>query len=588
MTEEPGHPAQKIKEALAAGRARHEIASLPEEKLLDAILEAPDPRALVRAFAEEDFYFLVHRIGPDDSLPVLAAASRVQWEFLLDLEVWRRDRFDADSAEQWLKRLQEADSPRLVRWLLEDKNDLLDLFLFWTVEVRIREHDQDPSDFGEGFSTFDSVYYYRPRPPFGPPEAVEDRKKEREDFLPRLLEKIAEVDYLLYQNELLAATALIPAEAEEEAYRLRNVRLAERGFLPPEEAVGIYQRLKPEELRRRRRKRLLSEGEVVSKLPAPPFIEGHLPRDSFFARALGSIHSAGVLYQLQAEFAGLCNRIISADQVEIREPDALAAVVEKAAGYLSIGLAHLEGGEGGSPAGAARWIEAYPLIDLFRVGFGLVMTLKWRAQRWKKSSWFEAAAGLPLSFWDEAWLGVLGGLLMPRPQYFDCYRTGVLYREFSSLADIRQTEEELEKMIRMDRLLSRIGIDLLDRRSPQALTYKNLLLTLWARDTLDEADSNQRATLAAVLTRQAFSRLHRQLFPGPPPIDVTHPRRIADPVKTSVLTWLARCTGQDAEELGEQVGGILEALFSEIESELGSVAAERFDPRYIRLFLLAS
>ncbi len=171
MTEQGEHPAQKIKEALAAGRARHEIASLPEEKLLDAILEAPDPRALVRAFPLEDFYFLIHKIGPDDSLPVLAAASEAQWEYLLDLEAWRRDRFDPDSVERWLKRLHEADSPRLVRWLLEEKKDLLDLFLFRTVELRIREHDQDPSDFGEGFFSLDDVYYFRPRTPPGTPES---------------------------------------------------------------------------------------------------------------------------------------------------------------------------------------------------------------------------------------------------------------------------------------------------------------------------------------------------------------------------------------------------------------------------------
>ena len=39
------------------------------------------------------------------------------------------------------------------------------------------------------------------------------------------------------------ASVVIPAEAEEEAFRQRNVRLAEKGLLPFEEAVGIYQPL---------------------------------------------------------------------------------------------------------------------------------------------------------------------------------------------------------------------------------------------------------------------------------------------------------------------------------------------------------
>jgi len=41
---------------------------------------------------------------------------------------------------------------------------------------------------------------------------------------------------------LLEATHVIPAETEEEELRWRNVRLAEKGFLAFDEAIGIYQR----------------------------------------------------------------------------------------------------------------------------------------------------------------------------------------------------------------------------------------------------------------------------------------------------------------------------------------------------------
>ena len=36
----------------------------------------------------EDFYFLIHEIGIEDSLPLLSLASNRQMEYLLDLEVW--------------------------------------------------------------------------------------------------------------------------------------------------------------------------------------------------------------------------------------------------------------------------------------------------------------------------------------------------------------------------------------------------------------------------------------------------------------------------------------------------------------------
>ena len=66
---------------LAAERRR--ILSLTPEQALDAIAENPLPVTLVQSFSEEDLYFLVHHIGPDDALPILGLASNDQWEYLV-------------------------------------------------------------------------------------------------------------------------------------------------------------------------------------------------------------------------------------------------------------------------------------------------------------------------------------------------------------------------------------------------------------------------------------------------------------------------------------------------------------------------
>ena len=65
----------------------------------------------------------------------------------------------------------------------------------------------------------------------------------------------------------------------------------------------------------------------------------------------------------------------------------------------------------------------------------MALDLKWRAEKWREKSWFENQ-GLLLGFWSEEWLGVLGGLLIKKPLFFDNYKTGVLYREFVSMEDI--------------------------------------------------------------------------------------------------------------------------------------------------------
>ena len=69
---------------------RRKMLSLPPEKVVDRILADPQPAALVHSFPEQDFYFLINEIGPEDSLPLIALASNRQWDHIVDLETWQK------------------------------------------------------------------------------------------------------------------------------------------------------------------------------------------------------------------------------------------------------------------------------------------------------------------------------------------------------------------------------------------------------------------------------------------------------------------------------------------------------------------
>jgi hypothetical protein len=145
----------------ALQQKRKDILSLTPEAMLDRILSEDNPLPLVHSFPEEDLYFILHEIGLEDSLPVLALASAKQMDFVLDREIWRKDRMDVHALARWMNHMMEADAHRFTRWLMDEKTDLLEIFLHQAVEVRQREHDEDPSDFGDDFMTLDSVLYYR-------------------------------------------------------------------------------------------------------------------------------------------------------------------------------------------------------------------------------------------------------------------------------------------------------------------------------------------------------------------------------------------------------------------------------------------
>lgn len=563
-------------------KKRDEILSLPPEKALERILDDPNALELVHSFPEQDFYFLIHDIGPEDALPLLSLASNQQWEHIVDLETWQKDRIDNKSVTRWLNFLLEADPRRFLRWVLDEKLEFVEFYLFKNIEVRVREHDQDPSEFGDDFFSIDGVYYVR----FikTPIETEIDKlsDEQRREFINKFTQRLADFDHRTYQSVLLEATHVLPAETEEDNYRWRNVRLAAKGFLPFDEAIGIYQPIKPRDLKKQRAKQFFRslEDEEIAMLPVPQYPLKVLKEDNHFTRALATFEPDAVLQQVQVEFANLCNQIIVADHKTIREREELREIVRKACGYISIGLERLsDDRKKVDPQRAGALIAKHPLHQIFKVGFGGALELKWRAEKWLSQCWF-AQAGLRLTFWGEQWLGVLGGLLIKKPLFYDNYATGVLYREFISLDEIRQTESFFNQIKAVDELLSLMTINLASPASYGFLTYKNLILTLWARHYLGLSVKKVQP-----ITLKQFKVFYETLLPGEP--DADQLRTVPMEMKKSFLDWLSEDTGLKDYEITERVGQTFENLFTEIENEYGRVAAKDLDPRYVHLFLLA-
>ncbi len=560
---------------------RLQILALPPQEALDRILQDPQALPLVHSFPEQDLYFLIHDVGLQDALPLLSLASDKQWDHIIDLEAWQKDQIDIKSVSHWLGLLLDADPKRFIRWFLEQQLELVEFYLFKNIEVRVLEHDQDPSDLGDDFFTLDSMYFMRFIDPSLRDEADQTADDPRKNFITKLIQHLADFDHRTFQNVILEATHVLPAETEETCYHWRSVRLAEKGFLPFDEAVGIYQPIKPRDLVKHRINRISDSDDK----PSPQLISQYpirlLKEDNHFTRALATMERSPELPDIQAEFANLCNRVIVADHKTVRDRNALREIVNKACGFISLGIERLVKDQTEiNPRRAAELVAKYPLTQLFRVGFGGVLELKWRAEKWLDQCWF-AAAGLRLTFWGEQWLGVLGGLLLKKPLFYDNYQTGVLYREFSNLAEIRIIEDSFDQIKALDDLLSLMTITLAHPSSYGFLTYKNLVLTLWARHYLKLSAKPLQA-----LALKDFKPFFEDLLPGRTETGADKPRAIPQTMKNHFLDWLGAETGLRDFEITERLGQTFENLFADIESELGPVAARDLNPRYIQLFLL--
>ncbi len=577
---------QHLKRIEKLTEQRRRILSLPPEQAINDILDHPQATALVHSFAEEDFFFLIHDIGPGDSLELLSLASDRQWEFILDVETWQRDQLHLPAMIHWMNLMMQADPNRFVRWAMSDKQEMIEYCLFKSIDVIIREHDQDPSDFDDGFTTVDDIFYFRiPEASDSDMEAkseadnkddpdTDDAEDTRKAFLTNMLHRMASNDHVAFQQLLLRSLTVIPAESEEEAYRFRNVRLAEKGFLPFDEAVGIYQPINTEYLKKQK-KHVAERVEEGFFIPAPINHAALMGVDNLFSRNLARITLEDSLNQIQIEFAALCNRIIAADQEPIRSREELRAVVKKTCAYLEIGLEKMAGGKNrADDSRIAAYIRTYPLMDIFRIGYSQVANLRNKALRWRKNSWF-AERKLALSFWGEHLVGMIGGLLLKRPRFFDNFETGVMYREFESIKDVKRARAALKEAMVFDDLLSCMAIRTDIFPENHFITFKNLLLTLWARHELKMASIPQEIPV------ERFRSFFEDLWEtGGETVAIREEK------KTGFLRWLSAESGFTDGEISENMGHFLEGLFAEMADEYREVRAKELEPRFVHLFLL--
>ncbi len=579
--------ANKIRKELKLQEQRRDILFSDGEKALDIILEAPSPAALIQSFPDQDLYYLMHKIGIQDFIPVLAMAQSSQWEYILDVEVWDDDRLDPRMMTQVFSLLFKADPHRLLRWTITEKPDFVEYYLFRNMQIVIREHDELPPEDFDDYITLDDKFYFRfpdksQTNQNDAPDELLPQETPREttlnDDAPELIEQmlktLAGMDLSVLHGLLLETSALLPAEAEEEEFRLKNIRLAEKGFLPAHEAVGIYQQVRDLDLRQR--SGTAGEDPVANPdIPMPPIYFTQFTKDtSLFAQVLERISTDGGLSGLDSELAALINKIISADRIQIRDRESIENPVKKAMAYLSLGLEVLMP-KGAFPIEAgADLIKKYFFEDIFRTGAREGQRLQARVQKWHQTS-FVKKKNLPLGFLGENYLGVIGGLLIQRPMFFANYADRELYRDFSSLADIKATRRIVDEIICLDDFLKGLDIDIFTHTSG-VLTYKSMILTLWARDRTGQNASNPLSL--APMDASLFKNFFAQLF--------SDASGIGDTAAKDIALWAATMSGVHETDLPVPFQGVLYALIREVESEYQNVNTRDLDPRFMPLFLL--
>ena len=541
------------------------LRSLSGSKILEKVLGHPDCPRLIRSMSSEDFFFLIHKIGEDSSIELLKLASLDQWQYVLDVETWEKDRLELAQTGLWLRRLLAADPQRLTKWLLSEGQWLAYYYLYRSVVVEVADEDGGGDDFGPEFFSVDGFFYVRPL------------QRDKRGAIEALLRTMAAEDTLKYQSFLTGLAGVLPAELEEDIYRMRNVRLAEHGFLPREEATVVFSPLDAERLKTGEpgaNPRPVSRPEDVGAVPRWPLQTIH--ERNLLTQTLSKLSDETLLDRIRLEFAGLCNQILSAEGFPDWNVEYLEEIQRQAAGYLNLILKERSREEIET---AENLLRFNTLVSLFRAGFGLAVKLKWKAERWLETSWFQKA-GLGPSFWGEEWEGALTGILKNRPLFYGGAESQEDYRHFHSLSDLSATENVLALLNALDRLMAS-----LTKRYPLSsatisggpfhLTVHQLLLTLWARQQMGLSPSFKPLSFKAA--RNFLTMLREG--------DTVPPYHMFG-FEAQFLETFSVPDGNLATGSSENLKDALTRIWQDFSDEMAFVRTEAFDTKYSKYILI--
>ena len=526
-----------------------------EDDILERLLDVPDPRKIVQGMSHQDYYWLVKN-ADDEWFALIALGSERQWQYLLDLDLWDRDRVDPEQLKIWMERYAEADPDRFVAWLFKDGLSLAYTYLHQMVEVMALAPDEEERVIPEGFFTLDGSLYVRPR------------EEESYPVIHGILEAMARLDLARYEWILISLAGTASAELEEEMYHFRNARLADDGFLPFDEALALYVPLDPDILESDGMRGIdvtIADGEEPLSVPRLPIARA--ASGGLLGEALNGLSHDPVMDRLCLEFAGLANRIIAADGLAGRELDHMVGAAEKAGGHVNLALEHLVGDD---VALAEAYLRRNPVESLFRAGYGLVDAVVREARDFVRESWFRQA-GISLNFWGEAAELVLNGLMSRRPRYYD----GSTYREFEGTGDLESCRTVLGGLIALDGLFSRLDQHRL-LAVPADMTYSTVLITLYARRLTGAEPEFGGISLSRA---GEFLNLLREGEPGSPYFMKGRGERFVE-------EFLGLVSETAATSSGRLLAHNLASVWHEFQDEYENVEAADLSPRYSRLIFI--
>lgn len=384
-----------------------------------------NPERLIQELPELEVFLTVKEVGEKDCLDLISLTTPEQFQYLLDLDFWKRDQLDPEKVLYWMEILLESGEKKVTQFIQSTDIEFIALLLkkFLHTTTMDGEHlegmDRIP------LFTLDQYHFVHFR-----------GKRTREVFEP-FLQILYRADQNSYQRLMDSLIVEFESELEETGYRLRNSRLSDYGFPDFEESLEIYHFLNPDSPILERRLMKTGAQEEIAK-GSSIFYLTHQNEGPFFSSILSKIDDAYEQDRLKQEITALCNKAIVAEAIDLSNVAGMERVVKKVYHTLNLGLQYLSKDD---EIKAFEILESLSMQRLFQYGVSTTLLLRRKAESILKGTWFSNDQE-NLVLLDPPHFERFEGILRRRSALYRDWN----YEDFKNPQDLREADDFLESI----------------------------------------------------------------------------------------------------------------------------------------------
>jgi hypothetical protein len=523
------------------------------------------PEQLVQQLPELEVYLTVKEAGEKDCLDLISLTTLEQFQFLLDLDFWKRDQLDPEKVLHWMEILLESGEKRVTQFIQSTDIEFIALLLkkFLHATTLDGEHlegmDRIP------LFTLDQYHYVHFR-----------GKRTREVFEP-FLQILYRADKRSYQRLMDSLIVELESELEETGYRLRNRRLSDYGFPDFEESLEIYHFLNPDSPISEGRPLKVGAQEDGAK-GSSTFYLTHHNEGPFFSSILSKMDNPHEQDRLKQEIVALCNKAIVAEAIDLSNIAAMERVVKKVYHTLNLGLQYLSKDDA---IKAFEILQSLPVQKLFQYGVSTTLLLRRKAESILKGSWFSN---------DQENLGLLDpplfekfeGILRRRPALYRDWN----YEDFKNPQDLKEADDFLESIQTVVHFfgnqlkVSPLYLKEMDLSSCTPDDWREITLSTIFLTSVSNQILNGTFQFEAIFQGQMKDYLTR-IFER----DVQGKGVIKMEVKNGLRDWLYSIEGEDLKR--QHLLAFQDFCFDLFEAQYGEIPpGEEVDPRFVKGLLI--